>query len=272
MIFSNQASRSMEDCAAVMGDAPRWFQLYWSTSNELVASFVSRAEACGCDAIVVTLDTTMLGWRCRDLDLAYLPFAVGQGDRAVHERPGVSQPADAGQARGRQADAEGRPLDARGERRLPGRGLQEHALRDGDRGRPDVPVDLLTPVADLGRPPVPARADEAADPAQGDPASGGCPARGRARSGRDRRLHARRPPGRRRARLARFPPAGGRGGRRPHPGPARQRHSRRRRRLQGARTGRARGADRPAVRLRARARRARTACGACSRTSPPTST
>jgi isopentenyl diphosphate isomerase/L-lactate dehydrogenase-like FMN-dependent dehydrogenase len=79
MIFSNQASRSMEDCAAVMGDAPRWFQLYWSTSNELVASFVSRAEACGCDAIVVTLDTTMLGWRSRDLDLAYLPFAVGKG-------------------------------------------------------------------------------------------------------------------------------------------------------------------------------------------------
>jgi lactate 2-monooxygenase len=79
MIFSNQASRSMEDCAAVMGDAPRWFQLYWSTSNELVASFVSRAEACSCDAIVVTLDTTMLGWRCRDLDLAYLPFAVGKG-------------------------------------------------------------------------------------------------------------------------------------------------------------------------------------------------
>ncbi len=79
MIFSNQASRPMEECAAAMGDAPRWFQLYWSTSNELVASLVSRAEACGCDAIVVTLDTTMLGWRCRDLDFAYLPFAVGKG-------------------------------------------------------------------------------------------------------------------------------------------------------------------------------------------------
>jgi isopentenyl diphosphate isomerase/L-lactate dehydrogenase-like FMN-dependent dehydrogenase len=79
MIFSNQASKSMEECAAAMGEAPRWFQLYWSTSNELVASLVSRAEACGCGAIVVTLDTTMLGWRCRDLDLAYLPFAVGKG-------------------------------------------------------------------------------------------------------------------------------------------------------------------------------------------------
>jgi isopentenyl diphosphate isomerase/L-lactate dehydrogenase-like FMN-dependent dehydrogenase len=28
---------------------------------------------------VLTLDTTMLGWRCRDLDLAYLPFALGKG-------------------------------------------------------------------------------------------------------------------------------------------------------------------------------------------------
>lgn len=78
-IFSNQASRAMEDCAAVMGDAPRWFQLYWSTSDELVASLVSRAEAVAAEAIVVTLDTTMLGWRPRDLDLGHLPFAVGEG-------------------------------------------------------------------------------------------------------------------------------------------------------------------------------------------------
>ena len=78
-IFSNQASRPMEETARAMGDAPRWFQLYWSTSNELVASLVSRAEACGCSAIVLTLDTTMLGWRIRDLDLAYLPFLRGKG-------------------------------------------------------------------------------------------------------------------------------------------------------------------------------------------------
>jgi lactate 2-monooxygenase len=62
-----------------MGDAPRWFQLYWSTSNELVESLVGRAEACGCEAIVVTLDTTMLGWRSRDLAMAYLPFLRGMG-------------------------------------------------------------------------------------------------------------------------------------------------------------------------------------------------
>ncbi len=79
MIFSNQASVSMEDCSAAMGDAERWFQLYWSKSDDLVASLVSRAEACGCSAIVITLDTTMLGWRVRDLDQAYLPFLRGKG-------------------------------------------------------------------------------------------------------------------------------------------------------------------------------------------------
>ncbi len=78
-IFSNQASVPMEMCAAAMGDSPRWFQLYWSKSNELAASFVHRAEACGCSAIVLTLDTAMLGWRPRDLDFGSLPFLQGQG-------------------------------------------------------------------------------------------------------------------------------------------------------------------------------------------------
>ena len=79
MILSNQASCPMEQCAALMGSSPRWFQLYWSKSNDLVASFVQRAEASGCSAITVTLDTTLLGWRVQDLDLAYLPFLRGKG-------------------------------------------------------------------------------------------------------------------------------------------------------------------------------------------------
>lgn len=79
MIFSNQASVAMETCAAAMGDAPRWFQLYWTRSDALAESLVRRAEACGCEAIVVTLDTTMLGWRPVDLDHGFLPFLKGQG-------------------------------------------------------------------------------------------------------------------------------------------------------------------------------------------------
>ena len=79
MIFSNQASFPMEEVAAEMDESPRWFQLYWSKSNELVKSLVTRAEKCGCTAIVVTLDTTLLGWRIQDLDLMHLPFLKGQG-------------------------------------------------------------------------------------------------------------------------------------------------------------------------------------------------
>lgn len=79
VIFSNQASVPMEPCAAAMGDTPRWFQLYWSRDDELVESLVQRAERCGCEAIVVTLDTTLLGWRTRDLELGHLPFLLGKG-------------------------------------------------------------------------------------------------------------------------------------------------------------------------------------------------
>jgi lactate 2-monooxygenase len=78
-VFTSQACAPMEDCAAVMGDAPRWFQLYWSTDEGLVDSFLARARAAGAEAVVVTLDTTMLGWRTMDLNLGYLPFARGLG-------------------------------------------------------------------------------------------------------------------------------------------------------------------------------------------------
>ncbi|MET9201632.1 alpha-hydroxy-acid oxidizing protein [Gordonia sp. NPDC003585] len=82
-IFSNQGSASMERVArqmeAVAPGAPRWFQLYWSTDDDLVDSLLSRAEAMGAAAVVVTLDTTMLGWRPQDLNLGSLPFARGEG-------------------------------------------------------------------------------------------------------------------------------------------------------------------------------------------------
>src|SRR3954470_17456942 len=79
MILSNQASQPMEEVSRELGDSPRWFQLYWSQSNDLVESLVARAGQAGCEAIVVTLDTTLLGWRSRDLDLGYLPFLRGKG-------------------------------------------------------------------------------------------------------------------------------------------------------------------------------------------------
>ncbi len=69
----------MERCAAALSDTPRWFQLHWSSDDAFVRSVIGRAEKAGCEAIVVTVDTTLLGWRSRDLDMASLPFLRGQG-------------------------------------------------------------------------------------------------------------------------------------------------------------------------------------------------
>jgi lactate 2-monooxygenase len=78
-VLSTLSSRSMEDAAQAMGNAPRWFQLYWGKDHELTSSMLRRAKRSGYSALVVTLDTAMLGWRERDLQHAYLPFLLGQG-------------------------------------------------------------------------------------------------------------------------------------------------------------------------------------------------
>jgi isopentenyl diphosphate isomerase/L-lactate dehydrogenase-like FMN-dependent dehydrogenase len=78
-ILSTAASHSIEEIAEATGAAARWFQLYWVNDHEVAASFVTRAEAAGFGAVVVTLDTPMLGWRPRDLRNAYLPFLGGKG-------------------------------------------------------------------------------------------------------------------------------------------------------------------------------------------------
>jgi lactate 2-monooxygenase len=98
MVFSSQASTPMEELARELGDAPRWFQLYWSTSNELVESFAARAEKSGCEAIVVTLDTTLLGWRTHDLDLGYLPFLRGKGIAQYTSDPVFRRIVESGEA------------------------------------------------------------------------------------------------------------------------------------------------------------------------------
>jgi lactate 2-monooxygenase len=79
MVLSSAASHSLEDVAAAMGDAPRWFQLYWVSDRDVALSFVQRAADAGYGALVVTLDTLTLGWRDRDLRKAYLPFVTGEG-------------------------------------------------------------------------------------------------------------------------------------------------------------------------------------------------
>jgi lactate 2-monooxygenase len=78
-IFSSQGCNPMEETAEAMAGTPFWYQLYWSTDERLVDSMIRRAEACGARALVVTVDTTTLGWRPQDLNIGSLPFAQGQG-------------------------------------------------------------------------------------------------------------------------------------------------------------------------------------------------
>jgi lactate 2-monooxygenase len=103
-ILSTAASHSIEQVAEAMGEASRWFQLYWPRERALAASFVERAERAGFGAIVLTLDTWFLGWRPRDLANAYLPFLKGEGVanyfsdpvfRAALEKPPEEDPGPA---------------------------------------------------------------------------------------------------------------------------------------------------------------------------------
>jgi isopentenyl diphosphate isomerase/L-lactate dehydrogenase-like FMN-dependent dehydrogenase len=96
MVVSNQASVPMEACAEALGDAPWWFQLDWGASDAIAESFVGRAEASGAEAVVLTVDTTMLGWRTRDLDLGYLPFVLGRGIANYTSDPVFNALLDAG--------------------------------------------------------------------------------------------------------------------------------------------------------------------------------
>ncbi len=79
MVISTQGSSPMEETARVLGDAERWYQLYWSNDEALARSLVERAVRIGATALVVTLDTPLLGWRARDLDLGHLPFIRYEG-------------------------------------------------------------------------------------------------------------------------------------------------------------------------------------------------
>lgn len=80
LIASTAAAHTIEQIAQAAGELDCWYQLYWPRDRELARSFVSRAEQAGYKAIVVTLDTWLLGWRPADLTDGFLPFLRGEGN------------------------------------------------------------------------------------------------------------------------------------------------------------------------------------------------
>jgi lactate 2-monooxygenase len=87
MIASTASAFTLEEIAEASGEGPRWFQLYWPSETELLESFVRRAEAAGYEAIVVTVDTFIPGWKPRDLQQAWLPFLEGMGNANYFQDP-----------------------------------------------------------------------------------------------------------------------------------------------------------------------------------------
>ncbi|KIJ15855.1 (S)-2-hydroxy-acid oxidase [Paxillus involutus ATCC 200175] len=88
LIVSSVASRSMEDVAQAHGpNGHRWYQLYWTHSVEITQSLLKRAKANGYTALVLTVDTMVIGWRPHDHGIPYSPAGHGFG-----VQQGISDP------------------------------------------------------------------------------------------------------------------------------------------------------------------------------------
>jgi L-lactate dehydrogenase (cytochrome) len=64
--LSTMSICSLEDVASVT-TKPFWFQLYVMRDRGFVRELIQRAKACGCSALVLTLDLQILGQRHKDL-------------------------------------------------------------------------------------------------------------------------------------------------------------------------------------------------------------
>ncbi|HEV2961330.1 MAG TPA: alpha-hydroxy acid oxidase [Candidatus Angelobacter sp.] len=64
-VLSSFSTESVEDIAA-LAQHPVWFQLYFQKDKGLTQQMVERAQAAGCKALCITVDTPVLGLRHRE--------------------------------------------------------------------------------------------------------------------------------------------------------------------------------------------------------------
>lgn len=92
--LSTMASRSMEEVAKAAPEGRRWFQLYVQAHRDQTRQLVERAAAAGFEAIVLTVDLPILGYRQRDLRNGFeLDIPLGNfagGSRGPNHRPDTS--------------------------------------------------------------------------------------------------------------------------------------------------------------------------------------
>jgi 4-hydroxymandelate oxidase len=91
MVVSTISTTSLEEVADAV-DSPKWFQLYIHKDRELTAGLVKRANEHGYSAIVLTVDTPLLGRRLRDERNSFtLPPGMG-----LANLEGIPLPAEPG--------------------------------------------------------------------------------------------------------------------------------------------------------------------------------
>jgi len=79
-VFSTASTASVEEVAAVAGPG-LWFQLYVQDDRGFTHGLIERAEAAGCEALCVTVDTPVLGARNRQ---ARAGFSLAPGTPTPH--------------------------------------------------------------------------------------------------------------------------------------------------------------------------------------------
>lgn len=87
LMASTMSAFPLEEIAEANGAGPRWFQLYWPTDDAICESFVARAERAGYEALVLTVDCFVQGFKPADLDAAGPPALRGLGTANFYSDP-----------------------------------------------------------------------------------------------------------------------------------------------------------------------------------------
>lgn len=86
MVMSTLATTVIEDVAAA-AEGPKWFQLYIYKDRGVTLDLVRRAEAAGCRALVLTVDTAVWGQREADVRNHFnLPDGLTVANLATHAK------------------------------------------------------------------------------------------------------------------------------------------------------------------------------------------
>jgi 4-hydroxymandelate oxidase len=118
-VLSSQSTTSIADVAAAAPGSPKWFQLYVFKDRQISLDLVAQAREHGFEALVVTVDFPVGGWRERDRRTGFSvthPLAINPTGEAMttSELFAMHDPSLTWDDIGQFADAAGMPLLLKG--------------------------------------------------------------------------------------------------------------------------------------------------------------